>query len=445
MRIQLSDHFNYGKLLRFVFPSIMMMVFTSIYGVVDGLFVSNFVGKIPFAAINLMMPLFMILASIGFMIGTGGSAIVAKTIGEGDERRASRYFSMLVYATVIGGTVITVLGHIFLKQVAVLFGAEGEMLDCCIRYGRIVITAMPFYMLQNVFQSFFVTAEKPKLGLYVIVLAGVTNMVLDALFVAVIPWGLEGAAVATAISQTVGGLLPIIYFMRKNDSLLKLTSTRFYGKVMLKTCTNGSSELMSNISASIVTILFNYQLMKYAGDNGVAAYGVIMYVSFILAAIFIGYSIGVSPAISYNYGAANKAEMKNIFKRSTVLILCASAAMTVLSFVLAYPLSAIFVSYDKVLLDMTVKGFRIFSVSFLFCGINIFGSAFFTALNNGVISAIISFMRTFVFQCAGVMLLPILFSDGLDGVWLSIIVAEGLSFALTIALIIANKKKYGYM
>lgn len=445
MRIQLSEHFNYGKLIRFVFPSIMMMIFTSIYGVVDGLFVSNFVGKVPFAAINLMMPLFMILASIGFMIGTGGSAIVAKTIGEGDTRRANRYFSLFVYATLIGGTLITVLGQIFLKQAAMLFGAEGEMLDCCVRYGRITISAMPFFMLQNVFQSFFVAAEKPKLGLYVIILAGVTNMVLDALLVVVIPLGLEGAALATAISQTVGGLIPIIYFVRKNDSLLKLTGTRFYGNVMLKTCANGSSELMSNISASIVTILFNYQLMKYAGDNGVAAYGVVMYVSFIIAAIFIGYSIGVAPAISYNFGADNRTEMKNIFKRSSVLILGTSLVMTALSFFLAYPLSAIFVSYDKVLLDITVKGFRIFSFSFLFCGLNIFGSAFFTSLNNGIVSAIISFMRTFVFQCIGVLTLPLLFNDGLDGVWLSIIVSEGIAFLITLIFIFANKEKYGYM
>ena len=445
MRIQLSEHFDYGKLIRFVIPSVTMMLFTSIYGVVDGLFVSNFVGKIPFAAINLMMPLFMILASIGFMIGTGGSAIVAKTIGQGDHRRANRYFSMLVYATLICGVVITVAGHLFLKQAAILFGAEGEMLECSVAYGRIVITAMPFYMLQNVFQSFFVTAEKPKLGLYVIVIAGVSNMILDALLVAVIPLGLEGAALATAISQTIGGLIPILYFFRKNDSLLRLCKTRLYGRILLKTCTNGSSELMSNISMSVVTILYNYQLMKYAGDNGVAAYGVVMYVSFILVAIFIGYSIGVAPAISYNYGANNRAELKNIFKKSVKIIFGTSLVLTVASFVLAQPLSAVFVSYDPVLLEMTVRGFKIFSFSFLFCGMNIFGSSFFTALNNGVISAVISFMRTLVFQCIGVLTLPLLFNSGLDGIWASIIVAEALSLILNTTMITIKKKQYGYM
>lgn len=421
------------------------MLFTSIYGVVDGLFVSNFVGKIPFAAINLMMPLFMILASIGFMVGAGGSAIVASTMGEGDNKKANKYFSMLVYVTFVSGIVITLLGHIFLKSTAILFGAEGEMLDCCLRYGRIVITVMPFYMLQNVFQSFFVTAEKPKLGLYVIVLAGVMNMVLDALFVAVIPMGLEGAALATAISQMVGGLVPILYFVRKNDSLLQLGRTKLYPRILLKTCTNGSSELMSNISMSLVTILYNYQLMKYAGDDGVAAYGVVMYVMFILAAIFIGYSIGVAPAVSYNYGADNRYELKNIFKKSVTLILGTSVVLTAASFFLAYPLSAIFVSYDKGLLEMTVRGFRIFAFSYLFCGMNIFGSSFFTALNNGIVSAIISFMRTLVFQCVGVLVLPMLFSSGIDGIWASIIVAEALSLALTLVMLSMKKKKYGYM
>lgn len=445
MRIQLSEHFSYGKLLRFVIPSVAMMLFTSIYGVVDGLFVSNFVGKIPFAAINLMMPLFMILASIGFMVGAGGSAIVAKTIGQGNNKKANEYFSMLVYVTLISGVVITVLGQIFLKKTAILFGAEGELLECCVSYGRIFISAMPFYMLQNVFQSFFVAAEKPKLGLFVIVMAGVANMVLDALLVAVIPLGLVGAALATAISQTLGGLVPVLYFARKNDSLLKLGKARLYGRVLLKTCTNGSSELMSNVSMSLVTILYNYQLMKYAGDNGVAAYGVVMYVMFILAAIFIGYSIGVAPAISYNYGADNKNELKNIFKKSNVLIFGSSIVLTIASFFLAYPLSAIFVSYDKALLDMTVRGFRIFAFSYLFSGMNIFGSSFFTALNNGVVSAVISFMRTLVFQCVGVILLPLLFSNGLDGIWASIIVAEALALILTYVMLILKKKRYGYM
>ena len=423
----------------------MMMLFTSIYGVVDGLFVSNFVGKIPFAAINLMMPLFMILGAIGFMIGAGGAAIVGKTVGEGDRDKANAYFSMLVYILIGVGIVTVIIGQAVLVSVAKMFGAEGEMLECCIVYGRIVISATPFFMLQNVFQSFFVTAEKPKLGLYVTVLSGVMNMVLDALLVAVIPLGLAGAAIATSVSQAVGGIVPMAYFFRKNDSLLRLTGTRFYGRVLLKTVTNGSSELMSNISMSVVTILYNYQLMKYAGDNGVAAYGVVMYVGFILVALFIGYSIGSAPIISYNFGAENRAELKNVFRKSNVLILSSSAVLTVLSFVLAEPLSYVFVGYDKELLDMTVRGFRIFSFSFLFCGINIYGSAFFTALNNGVVSALISFLRTCLFQCVGVLVLPLIFSDGLDGIWASVIAAEALAFAVTALFLILKKKKYGYM
>ena len=423
----------------------MMMLFTSIYGVVDGLFVSNFVGKIPFAAVNLMMPLFMILGAIGFMIGAGGAAIVGKTVGEGDRDKANAYFSMLVYILIGAGIVTVIIGQAVLVSVAKMFGAEGEMLECCIVYGRIVISATPFFMLQNVFQSFFVTAEKPKLGLYVTVLSGVMNMVLDALLVAVIPLGLAGAAIATSVSQAVGGIVPMAYFFRKNDSLLRLTGTRFYGRVLLKTVTNGSSELMSNISMSVVTILYNYQLMKYAGDNGVAAYGVVMYVGFILVALFIGYSIGSAPIISYNFGAENRAELKNVFRKSNVLILSSSAVLTVLSFVLAEPLSYIFVGYDKELLDMTVRGFRIYSFSFLFCGINIYGSAFFTALNNGVVSALISFLRTCLFQCVGVLVLPLIFSDGMDGIWASVIAAEALAFAVTALFLILKKKKYGYM
>jgi len=444
MQISLSDHFTYRKLFRFVFPSIVMMIFTSIYGVVDGLFVSNFVGKTPFAAINLIMPLLIIIGAFGFMIGTGGTAIVAKTLGEGNKEKANKYFSFLIYVTVIGGIAAAVLGLIFLHPISVFLGAEGEMLDCCVRYGRIVVAAMPFFMLQNVFQSFFVTAEKPKLGLLVVIIAGVTNMVLDALLVAVIPLGLEGAAIATSISQTVGGVIPIIYFSKQNSSTLKLTKASFYGNVLFKTCMNGSSELMSNISASIVTILYNYQLMRFAGEDGVAAYGVIMYFSFIFAAIFIGYAIGSSPIISYNFGADNKPEMKNVFKKSMFFNSGVGIAMFILSFFLAGVASKIFVGYDQTLYDITVRGFRIFAFSFIFTGVNIYGSALFTALNNGVISAIISFFRTFVFQCAGVLILPELFSAGLDGVWFSIVVAELLAFVLTVFFIATKRKKYGY-
>ncbi len=445
MQISLSEHFTYRKLFRFVFPSIVMMIFTSIYGVVDGLFVSNFVGKTPFAAINLIMPLLIIIGAFGFMIGTGGTAIVAKTLGEGNREKANKYFSFLIYVTVIGGTAAAIIGYIFLRPISVFLGAEGEMLDCCVRYGRIVILAMPFFMLQNVFQSFFVTAEKPKLGLLVVVIAGVTNMVLDALLVAVIPLGLEGAAIATSISQTVGGVIPIIYFAKQNSSTLRLTKASFYGSVLFKTCTNGSSELMSNISSSIVTILYNYQLMRFAGEDGVAAYGVIMYVCFIFVAIFIGYAIGSAPIVSYNFGADNRYEIKNLFRKSIIFNSLCGFAMFGMCFLLAGQASSIFVGYDKALQELTVRGFKIFAFSFIFTGVNIYGSALFTALNNGVISAVISFFRTFVFQCAGVLLLPELFSSGIDGVWFSIVVSELASLALTIFLIIKKRKKYGYI
>ena len=442
MKISISEHFTYRKLLRFVFPSIIMMIFTSIYCVVDGLFVSNFVGKTPFTAINLIFPLLMILGALGFMIGTGGTAIVAKTMGEGQDTKANEYFSMLVYLTAVCGVLLTVLGLIFLRPVAVLLGAEGEILDCCILYGRVNLIALPFFMLQNIFQSFFITAEKPKLGLAVTVAAGVTNMVLDALFVAVFRWGLFGAALATALSQFVGGALPVLYFASKNSSRLRLGRASFNGGVFLKTCTNGSSELMSNISASVVTMLYNFQLMNFAGDDGVAAYGVIMYVGFIFVAIFIGFSIGSAPIISYHFGADNSSELRNMFRKSLVLVSFTGIVMAVTAIAAAGLLSSIFVGYDQALFDITVRGFTIYAFSYLICGFNIFGSSFFTALNDGLTSAVISFLRTLIFQTSCVIILPIIFK--LDGIWFSVIAAELLAFAVTITFLLFKRKKYNY-
>lgn len=443
MEIKISDSFTYRKLLRFTLPSIIMMVFTSIYGVVDGFFVSNYVGKTPFAAVNFIMPFLMILGSIGFMFGTGGSALVSKTMGEGNPEKANRIFSMLVYISAVCGIVIAVIGFVFIRPLASLLGAEGEMLDNCVRYGRIILLALPAYILQYEFQSFFVTAEKPQLGLAVTVAAGVTNMVLDALLVAVFPFGLEGAAAATAISQAVGGVVPVIYFARKNSSLLKLTKTNYDGKVLLKACTNGSSELMSNISMSIVSMLYNVQLMSYAGEDGVAAYGVLMYVNMIFLAAFIGYSVGTAPVIGFHFGAENRDELKSLLKKSVRIIAVFAVVMLVLAIVLAYPLASIFVSYDAGLMELTVHAFMIFSFSFLFAGFSIFGSSFFTALNNGLISAAISFLRTLVFQIAAVIILPLIF--GLDGIWYSIVVAEVVSVIVTVIFLIAKRKKYGYM
>lgn len=443
MRIQLSDHFTYGKLFRFAIPSVIMMVFSSIYGVVDGLFVSNIVGKTEFAAVNLIMPIMMIIGAIGFMMGAGGTAIVAKTLGEKQNELANKYFSLFVYVTFIAGAVLAIVGAIFIRPLSAMLGAEGALLDACELYGRIVILAMPAFMLQNLFQSFFIVAEKPKLGLWVTVGAGVTNILLDALLVAAFSFGLAGAAIATSISQIVGGFVPIIYFLRKNDSLLRLGKTKFYGMALLKAATNGSSELMSNISASIVTILYNNQLMRLAGENGIAAYGVIMYVGFIFIAMFIGFAVGTAPIVGYNFGAGNTDELKNLLKKSTIINFGAGAVMTALAFILAEPLSMFFIGYDSELLEMTVRGFRIFSLSFLLSGFCIYGSSFFTALNNGLISAIISFMRTLVYQMLGILILPIFFE--LDGVWYSMLLAEFLAFITNIVFIFAMRKRYNYM
>lgn len=443
MNIQLSEHFTYKKLLRFTLPSIIMMIFTSIYGVVDGFFVSNYVGKTPFAAVNFIMPFLMILGAIGFMFGTGGSALVAKTMGEGDNEKAKRLFSLFVYITFACGVVIAALGIIFIRPIAEFLGAEGQMLDDCVTYGRIILIALPFYMLQYEFQSFFATAEKPQLGLAVTVAAGLTNIVLDAVFMIPLKWELVGAAAATAISQAVGGIVPLIYFFRPNTSLLRLTRTKFDGKALLKACTNGSSELMSNISMSIVSMLYNAQLMKYAGEDGVAAYGVLMYVNMIFLAAFIGYSVGTAPVIGYHFGAENKTELKSLLKKSSIIIGVFAVCMFLLAEALAHPLAGIFVSYDADLMDMTLGAFKIFSFSFLCAGFSIFGSAFFTALNDGLTSALISFLRTLVFQVAAVLILPIFFD--LNGIWFSIVVAEIISVIVTVIFVLGKKKKYGYM
>ncbi|MBQ3100140.1 MAG: MATE family efflux transporter [Clostridia bacterium] len=443
MRVRLSDHFNYKNLIRFVLPSVIMLIFTSIYGVIDGLFVSNFSGKAAITAINLIFPPIMMIGGFGFMVGAGGTAIVSRVLGENDGKKANSYFSMFVYFTAIGGTVISAAGVIFAEPLARMLGAKGEIFDLAVLYGQILFCSMPFFMLQNLFQSFFVAAEKAKLGLAVTVIAGCTNIVFDALLVAVFEWGLTGAALATALSQFVGGILPVFYFARKNDSLLRLGKTRFKAKTLLQACINGSSELLSNISSSIVIILYNFQLLKFAGEDGVAAYGVIGYVGFIFIAVFIGYSVGIAPVIGYNYGADNRSELKNIFRKSLFLLTITETAMVLLCFFLSKPISALFVGYDKELMSTTVYAMQIYAFSFLFCGFSIFGSSFFTALGNGPISAAISFMRTLVFQALFVLLLPMIF--GMSGIWFAMIAAEAAAFAVTAAFILAKSKKYGYM
>lgn len=443
MTIQLSDHFTYKKLFRFCISPIIMMVFTSIYGVVDGLFVSNFVGKVPFAAINLVMPFIMVTGGFGFMVGTGGSALVAKTIGEGKRDKANRYFTMMVELTVILGVVLSLVGIVFMRPIARFLGATGAMIEDCVVYGRISLSFNCAFMLQNVFHTFLATAEKPKLGLLATVVAGCTNMALDALFVAGFRWGVAGAALATGMSECIGGLLPLIYFLRPNSSLLRLVRTRLEGRILLKACTNGSSELMTSISGSLVSMLYNFQLLRFAGENGVAAYGVLMYIQFVFVAIFIGYTIGTSPIVGYHYGAGNHKELNNMLKKSFLLMASAGVVMMLLAQLLAAPLANIFVGYDAELFEMTRHAFRLFSFSFLLAGFNIFTSSFFTALNNGGVSASISFLRTLVFQMLSVLILPMLF--GLDGIWWAITVAEVFAFFIALSFLFAKRKKYHYM
>ena len=441
--IRLSDHFSYSKLLRFTLPSICMMVFTSIYGVVDGLFVSNFAGKTPFAAVNLVMPFIMILGGMGFMIGTGGTALVSKLMGEGKKDEANSTFSMMVLFTLLLGIVLSAVGFLTMRPVSYFLGATDAMIDDCVLYGRIVTGFTFAFMLQNVFQSFFIAAEKPRLGLIVTVAAGVTNMVLDALFIAVFNWGVAGAAIATGLSQCVGGVLPLIYFLRPNDSLLRMRPTSLRLRPILQACGNGSSELMSNISSSLVGMLYNFQLMRLIGEDGVSAYGVLMYVQFIFVAIFIGYSIGCAPVVSFHFGAQNHGELKSLLRKSTLLMASGGVLLTIAARLLAAPLARLFVGYDAGLFELTSHAFRLFSWSFLLAGFNIFASGFFTALNNGAISAAISFLRTLVFQTSSVLILPLLL--GVDGIWWAITVAEIFAFLISLMFLYLKRNKYHYL
>lgn len=443
MKIQLSDHFTYRRLLRFVFPSIVMMVFTSIYGVVDGLFVSNFVGKDAFAAINLIMPFLMIFGGVGFMFGTGGSALVAMTLGEKKKERANEYFTMIVAGTAIVGVIISLIACFIMRPVAIWLGAEGEIITDCVIYGRIMMIFNIAFMLQNAFQGFFITAEKPHLGLVTTVAAGLTNMVLDALLVGVLKWGVAGAAIATGLCQVVGGIIPLIYFIRPNNSLLKMVRTKLEIKSIARACWNGASEFVSNTASSIVGIVYNFQLLKYAGSDGVAANGVLMYVQFIFIAMFIGYAMGGAPIISYHYGADNTDELRNMFKKSNIIMGIAGVIMAVLAFTLAGTLSKIFVGYDPELFAMTKHAFRIFSLAFIFSGFTIFASSFFTALNNGGVSAAISFLRTFIFKMAAVLIMPLIWE--LDGIWWSVTIAEVFALIISVIFLVVYRKKYNYI
>lgn len=442
MKIKLSDHFTFRKLLKFTISSILMMIFTSIYSIVDGIFVSNFAGKESFAAVNLIMPIIMLFNGIGFMIGSGGSALIAKFLGEKNTKKANELFSFLIYFTIGLGIILSLVAWFIIPKIAKLMGAEGNVYNYSVLYARTLITSTIAFMLQSIFQSFLIAAEKPQLGLILTLLAGFTNIILDFLFVGIFKWGIVGAAVATDISYFVGGIIPFIYFCVVKKSVLKLGKPSWNSRALFKTITNGSSELLTSISSSLVGMLYNIQLLKYAGVDGVAAYGVIMYVGFIFAAIFIGYSMGTAPIISYNYGAENSLELKNIFKKSLFIIGIASVFMFIASEALSGVFSAIFTKYDEKLFELTKKAFKIYSFSFLLCGINIYGSSFFTALNNGLISAIISASRTLCFQVTFILLLPVLL--GSNGIWIAAPMAEFSCMCLTIIFLITLRKKYNY-
>lgn len=442
--MKLQGHFGYRRILQYCFSPILMMIFTSIYGIVDGFFISNWAGSTAFAAVNLIMPFTFVLGSLGLMFGSGGCALVAKTLGEGEEKRANQYFSMILLVSVICSLILGVIGILFMKDIALLLGADASMLKDSVEYGRTILFFNIMYSTQFFFQPFFSAAGKPGLGFFITVAAGVANMILDWLFVAVFHWGTPGAAIATGIGQTIGSLIPLIYFAsKKNTSTLHLHWAKIQPRIILLAASNGFSELMSNISQSIVGILYNLQLIRYFGANGVAAYGVLMYVGMIFIAVFFGYTMGVSPIISFNYGAGNKKELRSLLKKSLIINIVMGVIMCVSAYSLSNVLSNIFVGYDKELHDLTVYAFHIFALLFLGAGINVFTSAFFTALNNGLVSALISFMRSLVLQAVFVFLLPVLL--GPDGIWWAVVAAELLGLFISAFFLLFENKKYHYL
>lgn len=441
--IQLSDHFGYRKLMRFTLPSIATMIFTSIYSVVDGVFVSNFVGKTPFAAVNLMMPFLYLIGVVGSMLGTGGSALVAKTLGEGDHPKANRIFSMLIVVCFGSGALFGMLGMLFLEPIARFLGADAAMMDSCLLYGRIMLLALPFFILEMMFQSFMVTAERPQLGFAFTVISGLLNILMDYLFIVVFGLGLSGAARATFLASVVGGVGPLLFFVFPNKTMLHFVRPVFDGKALLQSVTNGISEFFASVSGSILAICYNFQLMKYIGENGVAAYGVIMYVQFIFFGVFLGYAMGTAPIVSYNYGAQNHSELRNVFQRSMKIIAVLGVLQTLLLELTVPWLTKVFVGYDPELYALTCRAFRIYGLSYLLVGFNFYASSLFTALNNGIVSAVISTVRTLVFETSAVFILPAIF--GVNGIWFSIICAEVLSLSLSIAMIYKHRERYHYM
>jgi len=439
--ISLGDHFGYRKLIIFTIPSVLMMIFTSIYGVVDGFFVSNFAGKTPFAAVNIIWPYVMIFGVTGFIFGAGGSALVAKTLGEGNRHRANIYFSLLVYLAVFTGLALSIVGMVFLRPVATLLGAEGELLEYCIQYGQIILPGITLLVLQFLFQPFMIVAEKPRMNLWITVAAGLTNIFLDALFIGVLGMGIRGAAWATVTGQAVGGIIPLYYFTRKgNTSLLRLGRTRWDGQAVRQSCSNGLSEFVNNISVCLVSMLYNWQLLKMAGEEGVSAYGVIMYMAMVFLAIYMGYVMGISPVVSYHFGAQNRDEMRSLKNKSLIILLIAAVVMTALSVGFSKQIAGIFVGYDEAMLQLTEHAFALYAFSFLLAPFNIFASGFFTALNNGPVSAAIAFSRMLLFQCTAVLLLPKLL--GLDGIWLAMPCAELATLFVSCWFFVSNNKSY---
>lgn len=441
MTNSIAQKFNVFTLLKFAFPTMVMMVFMSLYTIVDGIFVSRLVGSNALSAVNIVYPVISLLIACGIMLSTGGSAIVARQMGEKREQEARENFSMLAVVSVLTGIVILVLGLMFLEPICRILGGTPVLLEDCKIYLGVLLGFGPLTMLQMLFQTFFVTAGKPGLGLGLTLTGGVVNMVLDYVFMGPMQMGVLGAALATGLGQAIMAVAGVVYFLKVKGNLYFVKPV-FRGNILLQSCGNGSSEMVSNLSTAVVTFLFNITMLKLAGEDGVAAITIVLYGQFLFTALYLGFSMGVAPVVSFNYGNQNHAQLKRIYKICIGFILGSSVFILGIALLFSEPIVGIFTGEENHTYELAVEGFFQFSFNYLFAGINIFASALFTSLSNGKISAIISFCRTFVFITVSIVLLPRVM--GITGVWLSVPLAELVTLFISITYLKGQKEVYHY-
>ena len=419
-----------------------MMLFTSMYGVVDGLYLSHFSGKEAFAAITLIIPLPLLIGAWAYMIGAGGSAVIAKAIASDRQKDANEYFSFLVLISVLGSILLAGIGEIFLEPCAKLLGANDEMLPFCMTYGRILIAAVPLYVLQNVFQSFLTVAEHPKIGLAINLVSAFLNMALNFVFIRITNEVVTAVALATVVSQFVGGITPFVFFVRSKSTTLRFGRPHMPMSLLGPVFANGVSEFVSEIFHPLASVMYNYKLMELTGLNGVAAYGVLMNVGFLFGSVFLGFAVGSAPLFTYKYEREDHDELHSLFIKSTISVVLMGFLLYGVACMIEGPFAAEFFGGDELLITMTEEAFALHSLSYMVMGLAVFASAFFTAIHDSRVSFLISFLRTLLFEVLAILLLPMLFD--LNGVWAASLTSEVLTLLVTVGLLISKKEKYQY-